>query len=387
MGLPRRRDEYWRFTDPSDFVAVTSDPVEAQADGDMAFEGADALRLVFVDGRFDVSASDALEGTGLEVDRLAVAAERDIHWAQALFGTLETAGHDPVARPLAALNTAFAEDGVILRAAGIVERPVHIVHRHVDATADVMLHHLVRVESGASLTLLESGAAAARLNTVMEVDLGDGATFRHVRSQPLGQDRRTATHVFARLGTRSDFRTFTLTLDGALTRNDVVVMLGGEDGVAHIAGASVGEGDGFHHDDTIFITHDALRCESRQVFKKVLREGAVGVFQGKILVRKGAQKTDGYQLCQALLLDEGSQLLAKPELEIYADDVVCSHGATVGAIDEGALFYLRSRGVPEAESRDLLTMSFLRQALDEITDEALASDLSERLESWLARRR
>jgi Fe-S cluster assembly protein SufD len=162
--------------------------------------------------------------------------------------------------------------------------------------------------------------------------------------------------------------------------------MNGDDAVAHVAGAAVGDGD-FHHDDTVFITHAAEACESRQVFKKVLRNGATGVFQGKILVRPVAQKTDGYQLSQALLLDERSQFLAKPELEIYADDVKCSHGSTAGAIDETALFYLRSRGVPETDAMDLLTLAFLREALEEIADERLASDLSHRLEAWLARRR
>ena len=134
-------------------------------------------------------------------------------------------------------------------------------------------------------------------------------------------------------------------------------------------------------------SHDAVGCESRQVFKKVLRNGAVGVFQGKIKVEPGAQKTDGYQISQALLLDESSQFLAKPELEIYADDVACSHGSTAGAIDETALFYLRSRGVPERDAMDLLVLAFLREALAEVADEGLAEDLSARLEAWLGRRR
>ncbi|MEJ6477275.1 MAG: SufD family Fe-S cluster assembly protein, partial [Octadecabacter sp.] len=142
----------------------------------------------------------------------------------------------------------------------------------------------------------------------------------------------------------------------------------------------------FHHDDTVFVTHDALRGESRQVFKKVLRNGAVGVFQGKILVKAGAQKTDGYQISQSLLLDGDSQFLAKPELEIYADDVACSHGSTTGAIDEDALFYLRSRGVPAQTANDLLVLAFLAEALDEIADETLAAALLDRLEGWLARR-
>ena len=147
----------------------------------------------------------------------------------------------------------------------------------------------------------------------------------------------------------------------------------------------MGDGTDFHHDDTVFITHDALDGESRQVFKKVLRNGATGVFQGKILVKAGAQKTDGYQISQSLLLDEDSQFLAKPELEIYADDVACSHGSTSGAIDEEGLFYLRSRGVPERDAISLLTLAFLAEALDEVADADLAEDLRDRLSGWLSR--
>ena len=176
-----------------------------------------------------------------------------------------------------------------------------------------------------------------------------------------------------------------MTVNGALTRNECVIEIVGDGASPHVAGACVGDGTAFHHDDTVFITHDAVGCESRQVFKKVLRNGAVGVFQGKILVKAGAQKTDGYQISQSLLLDEDSQFLAKPELEIYADDVACSHGSTSGAIDDTALFYLRSRGVPHKAAVNLLTLAFLAEALDEVADEDLAADLRDRLERWLAR--
>ena len=135
----------------------------------------------------------------------------------------------------------------------------------------------------------------------------------------------------------------------------------GDDAQATVAGACAGDGTGFHHDDTVFVTHDSVNCESRQVFKKVLRNGATGVFQGKILVQpEDAQKTDGYQISQGLLLDDNSNFLAKPELEIYADDVACSHGSTVGAIDDDALlFYLTSRGVPRKQAQDMLVLAFL----------------------------
>jgi len=219
---------------------------------------------------------------------------------------------------------------------------------------------------------------------VLEVDVADDAVFHHVRTQGRDHERRAATHIFGKLGARSVFKSFTLTANGVLTRNECVLTLTGDDAIAHVAGACVGDGD-FHHDDTVFITHDAERCESRQVFKKVLRNGATGVFQGKILVKPGAQKTDGYQISQSLLLDDDSQFLAKPELEIYADDVACSHGSTTGAIDEESLFYLRSRGVPEAPATNLLVLAFLAEAVEEIENPEIADEILGRLEDWLER--
>jgi Fe-S cluster assembly protein SufD len=386
MGLPARRDEYWRYTDPASLNAPA--PLRAAAfhpgDEAPAFDGVDQLRVVFVDGVFDAAASDDLTLAGVEIERLASAGAADIHWAQGIYGALEARGQTPVQRPFAALNTAYASDGLLLRVTGRAARPVALVYIHESDSSDAILHHCIKIESGAELTLLESGPAAARFNKVLEVDIADGGSFHHVRLQGRDHERRAVTHLFARLGAGASFKSFTLTANGRLTRNEAVIEMTGADARAHVAGAAVGDGD-FHHDDTVFITHGAERCESRQVFKKVLMNGAVGVFQGKILVQPGAQKTDGYQISQSLLLDEDSQFLAKPELEIYADDVKCSHGSTSGAIDETALFYLQSRGVPRATAQALLVLAFLAEAIDEVADESIAEDIRARLEGWLAR--
>ena len=386
MGLPDRRDEYWKFTRPDTLNSAEPVPAAVFA-GDVSpvFSEIDRLKVVFVDGVFSQEESDPLEGSGLEIARLSDVMKSDIHWARDLYGKLEENSQTPVARPFAALNTAMASDGIVIRATGVVERPVALHYRHLSDTSDATLHHVIRVEEGASLTVLEQGPAAARFNKCMEVEVADGATFHHVRSQGRDHERRAVTHLFASLGTESTFKSFTLTANGRLTRNEVMIEMTGDNASAHVGGAAMGDGD-FHHDDTVFITHDAVNCESRQVFKKVLRNGAVGVFQGKILVKEGAQKTDGYQISQSLLLDGDSQFLAKPELEIYADDVACSHGSTSGAIDETALFYLRSRGLPEKDAQNLLVLAFLAEAIEEIEDEALADDIRTRLEAWLARR-
>ena len=388
MGLPSRRDEYWKYTDPSSLVddAATEAALFSSDEAPM-FDQIDRLKIVFVDGVFDADASDDLAMDGVTIERLSDVMAHDIHWVRDIYGVLETKGQDPVERPLAALNTAFADDGIVIHATGQAARPISLIYLHRDTSSDVMLHHVVRVDEGASVTVLENGAAAARFNSVTEVEIADRSAFHHVRAQGRDHERRAVTGLFAQLGTESLFKSFTLTANGVMTRNECVLELTGDDAQAHVAGAAVGDGGDFLHDDTVFITHDAVNCESRQVFKKVLRNGATGVFQGKILVKADAQKTDGYQISQSLLLDGDSQFLAKPELEIYADDVACSHGSTSGAIDDDALFYLQSRGVPVGQAQDLLTLAFLAEALDEIENEDLADALRDRLENWLMRRR
>ncbi|MFQ1699975.1 SufB/SufD family protein [Loktanella agnita] len=386
MGLPTKRDEYWKYTDPTALTAVDAPEAAlfSEDDGPL-FDAVGRVKIVFVDGVFDADASDDLQAEGVEIARLSDAMQADIHWAKDLYGVLEARGQKPVERPLATLNTAIATDGVVIRATAKAAKPINLIYLHGDVGSDAALHNLVKVEAGAEVTVLETGPAAARFSQVLEVDVADGGTFHHVRAQGRDHERRAVTHCFARIGQESTFKSFTLTFNGVLTRNECVIEIVGDDATAHVAGACVGDGKDFHHDDTVFITHDAVNCESRQVFKKVLRNGATGVFQGKILVKAGAQKTDGYQISQSLLLDDDSQFLAKPELEIYADDVACSHGSTSGAIDETALFYLRSRGVPHQAATSLLTLAFLAEALEEIDDAVLADDLRDRLDGWLQR--
>ncbi|WP_368187927.1 Fe-S cluster assembly protein SufD [Aestuariibius sp. HNIBRBA575] len=386
MGLPNRQDEYWKWTNPASLTSDTAPKAAVfQSDETPVFDGIDRLKIVFVDGVFDADASDDLSLEGVSIERLSDVMATDIHWAKDMYGALEADSHEVVERPIHALNTAMATDGIVIRATDAASKPINLIYLHKSDASDVVLHHLVKVEEGANVTILENGPGAARLSKGMEVSVADGATFNHVRAQGRDHERRALTGLFARIGTESTFKSFTLTVNGVLTRNEAWIDIVGNDATAHIAGAALGDGDDFNHDDTVFITHAGLACESRQVFKKVLRNGATGIFQGKILVKEGAQKTDGYQKSQSLLLDDDARFLAKPELEIYADDVACSHGSTSGAIDDEALFYLKSRGVPEVDAVNLLTLAFLAEALEEIEDERLSDDLRDRLEGWLDR--
>ena len=385
-GLPVRRDEYWKYTRPDTLTSADTPQAAVEEDSEgPIFDALDCHSIVFVDGVYSEALSDGLSGDGMTLELLSSTSDFDIHWAKGVYGSLERKGQNPVARPLAAFNSAFAQEGILLHVKKTPAKPISLLYVHSSAASDVILHHVLKVDQGASVTIMESGAVAARCNLAIEAHIEKDAQLHHIRAQGRNHERRAVTHVFAHLEDRSQFKSFTLTMNGALTRNETVIEMSGDDGVAHVAGASVGDGY-FHHDDTVFITHDALRGESRQVFKKVLRNGATGVFQGKILVKPDAQKTDGYQISQSLLLDDDSQFLAKPELEIYADDVACSHGSTSGAIDEEALFYLRSRGLLEKEATNLLTLAFLSEALAEVENEDIADLINDRLEGWLKRR-
>ena len=385
-GAPTRRDEYWKFTNPSTLIGTVSSAAIMHAEEKPVFDDIDKLLVVFVDGVYRADLSDDLNIEGAAIETLQDAMAKDIHWVKDIYGVLEANGQSPVSRPLAALNTATATEGLVIHVTGKVSKPVAIRYVRQNTDTDVMVHHVVKLEEGADITVLENGPAAARFNSCLEVDVADTASFHHARAQGRDHERRAATHMFARLGKESSFKSFTLTVNGALTRNEAVIEFTGDDAMASVSGACAGDG-AFHHDDTVFVTHDAVNCESRQVFKKVLRNGATGVFQGKILVQQIAQKTDGYQIAQGLLLDDDSNFLAKPELEIYADDVICSHGSTVGAVDETALFYLTSRGVPKAEAQDMLVLAFMDEGIQEIEDEAIADDIRERLGAWVERRR
>ncbi|MCI4661289.1 MAG: SufD family Fe-S cluster assembly protein [Neomegalonema sp.] len=371
-GLPTRRHEYWRYTP---LRALDPDQALASKGGD-PFAAVDGYRLVFVDGVMDASRSDHL-ALGAAID--VADGSKDCSWVDIV--AEDARAHTAVERPFAELNRALCSHGLAARIPAGVKLDKPILLRY-EGAQPAHLRVGLLVEDGAEVTVLESGAGA--LTMLIEARVGSGASLHHLRAQTELVDRQFAS-LFARVLEGGHFASFTLAADAALIRNETMLDLTGDEARGHVAGGVLGRA-GSVIDNTVFVTHAALKGESRQVFKNVLDEDGRGVFQGKILVRKGAQKTDGYQISQSILLDERAEFDAKPELEIYADDVACSHGSTSGAIDETALFYLRSRGVDRRTAESLLVAAFIEEAIAEIADEDLQEVMRGEVARWMTER-
>ncbi len=394
-GLPHRRVEEWKYTDlralmreakplagPPDAAAKARAKTAGTLLGDV-----EARRLVFVDGAFVAEASDLANlEDGLSVGSLAVALADGDSALAAHLGKLAPAGDVAVA-----LNTALMGDGAVIRiaAGSTIERPLHLSFAASDKPAATFLRSLVVVEKGARAMLIEShegpSGAEYQVNAALELFVGDEAHVDHVKIIGEGSDALHVSTLAAAIGARARFNAFTFTAGGAVIRNQLFLKFDGEGTVAGIRGATLIKGRQ-HADTTLVANHIARDCQSREVFKSVLDDEAHGVFQGRIIVRPHAQKTDAKMMTQALLLSERAEADNKPELEIFADDVQCGHGATAGALDGDLKFYLMARGIPAAEAEALLIQAFLGEAIDGIEHAGLREVLLEAVAAWLKAR-
>jgi Fe-S cluster assembly protein SufD len=244
----------------------------------------------------------------------------------------------------------------------------------------------VLLEEGASLDLIESyaslGATELQRNAVTEVEVGNKARLNHIKIQRESEASFHLVSWLVKLDTDANYKAFQFSTGAVLSRSQIYAAFAGEGSSLDVSGALLMRNHQ-HCDTTLLVEHRVPRCVSRELFKAVLDNEARGVFQGKIIVSPGAQKTDGKQMAQALLLSETAEFDSKPELEIFADDVVCGHGSTSGQIDEDLLFYLESRGLPEAQARALLIQAFVGEAVDRIEHEGLREALSKASADWL----
>ena len=251
-----------------------------------------------------------------------------------------------------------------------------LLHAGIDGTS-AHPRHMIRLGPEARLTLVEmsNGDGCYVHNPVSEIHVADGAVLTHVRMQTEAIAAFHLATIYTAVAAGGTYDSFTLNIGGRITRTEIHAALNGPGAVAHLNGAQLLTGSQ-HADFTSVVRHAAPKGLSRQTIKNVLAGHSRGVFQGRIEVARGAQGTDGYQMNRALLLSPDAEIDTKPELEIFADDVKCSHGATVGELDAEQLFYLRSRGIPDQEARSILVRAFLAEALDPVTND-IARDLLE----------
>jgi Fe-S cluster assembly protein SufD len=280
---------------------------------------------------------------------------------------------------------------ISIAAGATLARPIHLVFGNSDLRpAAIFPRSLIVVDEGARAMVVESHEGAAdcadQVNAVMELVVGDAAHVDHVKLTGAGAGALHLWSMMASVGARARFNAFLFTVGGAVVRNQLFVRFQGEDTVAAIRGATLLKGSQ-HADVTLFADHAAPACTSREMFKSVLDDSAKSIFQGKIIVRQGAQKTDARMATHALLLTDTAEADNKPELEIYADDVQCGHGATSGAIDQDLLFYLKARGIPEKEAETLLIQAFVGEAVDGIEHAGLRDVLMDQAAAWLQARK
>lgn len=288
--------------------------------------------------------------------------------------------------PLVALNTMLAVDGAIIDVPADTDGGTLHLASHGTRTAPFHPRHTIRLGANARLTLLETADsnAACLHNPVTTITVGPGAHLTHIRLQDEAESAFHLATLYADIAERGTYDAFTLNLGGRVTRTEFHARLSGPHATAHLNGAQLLSGTQ-HADFTSVVHHAEPHGTSRQTVKNVLAGRSRGVFQGRIEVARAAQKTDGYQMNQALLLSPDAEIDSKPELEIFADDVKCSHGATVGELDAEQLFYLRSRGIADAEARSILIRAFLAEALEAVSDGSIRTMLERRVQAWWER--
>ena len=368
LALPHRRMEEWRWTDLRQMIDKPYPPRQSvtarDADidrllKDSPFSKIAATRMVFVNGHYDGKRSKLVNGA---IESRAVASE-----------------------PVLQMNQAFATDGAHLVLSGVIDTPVELVFIATDATPRaIATQNVIEVAAGASATLIEThiGEGSYLSNSVTEIRIGDGARLDRVKVEHDSADAVHLAHAHVTLARDVTLREFTLTSGAKLNRQNGTYNFTGEGTDAKVSGAYLIAGRQ-HADSRLVVDHQVPHCTSRELFKCVMDDHARGIFQGKVIVRPHAQKTDGKQSCNALLLSETAEFDAKPELEIYADDVACGHGATSGDLNHDHLFYLESRGIPPAEAKAMLIAAFVGEAFETVEHDGIREALADYAATWL----
>ena len=394
LGFPSPGQEEWKYTDVAPIQRTPFEPARYEPEGvtteglnELAFGDLQCPRLVFLNGHYSAELS-SLEGLPetVRVQSLAEVLEQSPDLVEPhLTRHAHYENH-----PFVALNTALIQDGALVHVprGEVIREPIHLLFLSTVAEETVAIHprNLILAEGNSQVTIVESYAGLQKrayfTNSVTELVVAENAVVDHYK---LHQESKEAFHIATlqvHQDRNSNVRAFNGTLGGVLTRNEVNVVLDGEGAACTLDGLYLISGRQ-HVDNHTRLEHAKPHCESREMYKGILGEKATGVFHGRIVVLPGAQKTDSKQTNNNLLLSDEALINTKPQLEIYADDVKCTHGATIGQLDPDALFYLRSRGIDETTARSLLIYAFASQVINRIKVDPVRSGLDEYLFSWL----
>lgn len=388
-GLPNRRVESWHYTDIKAAMSKPA-PLAIGRAGVEAARAHDSIRLIVLDGVFrpELSNLSALP-EGVKVQSLRDALAQGTPGVIALIASADVQTDDA----LLSLNAALMQDGVVLRVGGgmTVERPIEIASiASSDEAQSSFTRSLVIMGKDARATVIETAsalsAASIQDNQALIVRLAQGASlnlFTHTTGQ--GEALVRVMSLVAHLDEGATLSAYSLIEGAGLLRRQIFARLDGERARVAFNGATLARGRS-HADTTLIVDHAKPNGESRERFRNILDEASVGVFQGKIIVRPGAQKTDGVMQSKTVLISDSATMNNKPELEIFADDVQCGHGATCGRLDKDQLFYLTARGIPRKEAESLLIEGFAIEAFDGLENEALRGFASERVTKWMSGR-
>jgi Fe-S cluster assembly protein SufD len=384
LGIPTTKNEDWHYTSLARLAESSFEPMSAA--GEVTASTIDGYgfgeewpTVVFLNGRYSAALSSLRSlPEGVRVMRLASAVMEEPTLLEQYLTRI--ASFDEHA--LTALNTAFLHDGVVLHVQrdASVSRPIHILYLYDSAATGGMDHPrtLIVVERNAKATVIEQYAgsdnAAYFTNAVTEIAVADGSTLNHYKVQREGDRSLHVGTIDVRQGRDSHYNSFSFAIGAELSRTNIYTLLGGEGCGCTLNGLYMFDRSQ-HGDHQTRIEHAEPNCFSREIYKGILDDESHGVFNGKVYVHPVAQKTDGKQTNNTLLLSERAKIDTKPQLEIFADDVKCTHGATVGRIDEQALFYMKSRGIAQETARKLLTYAFAAEVLETIELEPLRDSL------------
>jgi len=389
VGLPHRRIEEWKYTDLRALMREVW-PLAGRPDTAAISRAGAALEPVAIDGATKLVLLD-----GIFVPELSDATPPGVS-VRSLREALDAGGsdllEDGVDDAMVSLNAALATDGVVI---GIADnaapaKPIQVVHVASASSASAFTRSQVKVGKSARVTLVENfvaaeGAKAYQVQDALLLSVGDAAELTQVRLMADAVDATNVSSAIFSVGGKARFNLFNMTAGGAVSRYQGFVTLAGEGSELYVNGVNLLKGTQ-HGDTTLVVDHAVPDCTSREIFRAVIDDRAHSVFQGRIIVRPDAQKTDGKMMTRALLLSDEAEADNKPELEIFADDVSCGHGATAGALDESLLFYLRARGLSEKGAQGLLIQALVGEAIEGIADDDLREAVMAAAERWLEAR-